>query len=177
MVSAGKAVAIPYNGSVARLSFGPTANNRLRKFIAEGDFDVLHIHEPMRRGLSMLALRIAEGPIVATFHTSTTKSLVLSTFQGVLAPYLEKISAGSQSRSWRVVGRSSPSDPTRSKFPTASMSQRLPRPICCPATRAKVEPFCSSVATTNLVAIILIGTPSPIKINTCTILTLNARTP
>ena len=26
--------------------------------------------------------------------------------------------AGSQSRSWRVVGRSSPSDPTRSKFPT-----------------------------------------------------------
>ena len=32
----------------------------------------------------MLALKIAEGPIVATFHTSTTKSLALSTFQGVL---------------------------------------------------------------------------------------------
>ena len=61
VVSAGKAVAIPYNGSVARLSFGPTANNRLRKFIAEGDFDVLHIHEPNAPSLSMLALRIAEG--------------------------------------------------------------------------------------------------------------------
>ncbi|ARE34255.1 MULTISPECIES: glycosyltransferase family 4 protein [Rhodococcus] len=106
VVSAGKAVAIPYNGSVARLSFGPTANNRLRKFIAEGDFDVLHIHEPNAPSLSMLALRIAEGPIVATFHTSTTKSLVLSTFQGVLAPYLEKISGriavSELARRWQV---------------------------------------------------------------------------
>ena len=33
----------------------------------------------------MLALMIAEGPIVATFHTSTTKSLTLSVFQGISA--------------------------------------------------------------------------------------------
>lgn len=92
VVSAGKALAIPYNGSVARLSFGPTASARLRRWIADNDFDVLHIHEPNAPSLSMLALRVVQGPIVATFHTSTTKSLVLSTFQGVLQPYLEKIS-------------------------------------------------------------------------------------
>ncbi len=91
-VSAGRAVAIPYNGSVARLSFGPTAYSRIRRWIADHDFDVLHIHEPNAPSLSMLALRIAEGPIVATFHTSSAKSLVLSTFQGVLRPYHEKIS-------------------------------------------------------------------------------------
>jgi phosphatidylinositol alpha-mannosyltransferase len=34
---------------------------------------------------------IAEGPIVATFHTSTTKSLTLSVFQGILRPWHEKI--------------------------------------------------------------------------------------
>ena len=34
---------------------------------------------------------MAEGPIVATFHTSTTKSLTLSVFQGVLRPWHEKI--------------------------------------------------------------------------------------
>jgi phosphatidylinositol alpha-mannosyltransferase len=39
----------------------------------------------------MWALRVAEGPIVATFHTSTTKSLTLSVFQGVLRPWHEKI--------------------------------------------------------------------------------------
>lgn len=92
VVSAGRAIAIPYNGSVARLSFGPVAYARVRRWIVDNDFDVLHIHEPNAPSLSMLAMKIAEGPIVATFHTSTTKSLVLSTFQSVLAPYLEKIS-------------------------------------------------------------------------------------
>ncbi|WP_433594064.1 glycosyltransferase family 4 protein [Nocardia sp. CA-145437] len=106
VVSAGKAVAIPYNGSVARLSFGPTAYTRIRRWIADNDFDVLHIHEPNAPSLSMLALKIAEGPIVATFHTSTTKSLVLSTFQGVLRPYHEKISGriavSELARRWQV---------------------------------------------------------------------------
>ncbi|WP_216897290.1 glycosyltransferase family 4 protein [Nocardia alni] len=106
VVSAGKAVAIPYNGSVARLSFGPTAYSRLRRWIAEGNFDVLHIHEPNAPSLSMLALKVAEGPIVATFHTSTTKSLVLSTFQGVLRPFHEKISGriavSELARRWQV---------------------------------------------------------------------------
>lgn len=106
VVSAGRAVAIPYNGSVARLSFGPTAYTRIRRWIDGNDFDVLHIHEPNAPSLSMLALKIAEGPIVATFHTSTTKSLVLSTFQGVLRPYHEKISGriavSELARRWQV---------------------------------------------------------------------------
>ena len=106
VVSAGRAVAIPYNGSVARLSFGPLSYARIRRWINENDFDVLHIHEPNAPSLSMLALRIAEGPIVATFHTSTTKSLVLSTFQGVLRPLHEKISGriavSELARRWQV---------------------------------------------------------------------------
>ncbi|MFI6043572.1 glycosyltransferase family 4 protein [Nocardia sp. NPDC051321] len=106
VVSAGRAVAIPYNGSVARLSFGPMAYTRIRRWIDGNDFDVLHIHEPNAPSLSMLALKIAEGPIVATFHTSTTKSLVLSTFQSVLRPYHEKISGriavSELARRWQV---------------------------------------------------------------------------
>ncbi|KXO93416.1 GDP-mannose-dependent alpha-(1-2)-phosphatidylinositol mannosyltransferase (plasmid) [Tsukamurella tyrosinosolvens] len=90
-VSSGKAVAIPYNGSVSRLSFGPKAFGRLRKWIRKGEFDVLHVHEPNAPSLGMLALAIADGPIVATFHTSTEKSLVLSVFQSVLRPSHEKI--------------------------------------------------------------------------------------
>jgi len=106
VVSAGRALAIPYNGSVARLSFGPAASARVRRWISDNNFDVLHIHEPNAPSLSMLAMRVAEGPIVATFHTSTTKSLVLSTFQGVLQPYLEKISGriavSELARRWQV---------------------------------------------------------------------------
>src|SRR5204862_2099295 len=57
------------------------------------DFDVLHLHEPTAPSLSMLALMIADGPIVATFHTSTPRSRTLSAFQAVLQPFLEKITA------------------------------------------------------------------------------------
>jgi phosphatidylinositol alpha-mannosyltransferase len=91
VVSAGKAIPIPYNGSVARLQFSPAVHGRVRRWLADGDFDVLHLHEPNAPSLSMWALRIAEGPIVATFHTSTTKSLTLSVFQSLLRPWHEKI--------------------------------------------------------------------------------------
>lgn len=89
----GRALGIPYNGSVARLSFGPVSYARVRKWIRAHDFDVLHLHEPTAPSLSMLALMLADGPIVATFHTSTSWSRTLSAFQVVLQPFLEKITA------------------------------------------------------------------------------------
>ncbi|KUH99281.1 glycosyltransferase family 4 protein [Mycobacterium sp. IS-3022] len=91
VVSGGKAVPIPYNGSVARLRFGPATHRMVKRWLADGDFDVLHLHEPNAPSLSMLALNIAEGPIVATFHTSTTKSLTLTVFEPILRPMHEKI--------------------------------------------------------------------------------------
>ncbi|CAG7628842.1 glycosyltransferase family 4 protein [Rhodococcus opacus] len=137
VVSAGRALAIPYNGSVARLSFGPAASARVRRWISDNNFDVLHIHEPNAPSLSMLAMRVAEGPIVATFHTSTTKSLVLSTFQGVLQPYLEKISGriavSELARRWQVESLGSdaveiPNGVDVSAFANAEPLPGYPRP-------------------------------------------------
>ena len=88
---AGRSVGIPYNGSVARLSFGPVSYARVRRWIRAGEFDVLHVHEPVAPSLSMLALMVADGPIVATFHTANPRSRMLAAFQGVLQPFLEKI--------------------------------------------------------------------------------------
>jgi phosphatidylinositol alpha-mannosyltransferase len=90
---AGKALGIPYNGSVARLQFGPVSYARVRRWLREGRFDVLHLHEPTAPSLSLLALKVAEGPIVATFHTSTPRSRTLTAFQPVLRPLLEKVTA------------------------------------------------------------------------------------
>lgn len=91
VVPGGRAVPIPYNGSVARLRFGPATHRMVKRWLVENEFDVLHLHEPNAPSLSMLALNIAEGPIVATFHTSTTKSLTLSVFEPILRPMHEKI--------------------------------------------------------------------------------------
>ncbi|GAA1986582.1 glycosyltransferase family 4 protein [Isoptericola halotolerans] len=90
---AGRAVPVRYNGSVARLSFGPRAATKVRRWIDAGEFDVLHLHEPMTPSLSMLALWVAEGPVVATFHTSQVRSRALQVAQPLLRQSLEKISA------------------------------------------------------------------------------------
>ncbi len=93
VVPAGKAVAVPYNGSVARLTFGPRASRRVRKWIDTGEFDVLHLHEPMVPSLSMLALWLAEGPVVATFHSAQVRSRALQVAHPLLRQSLEKIAA------------------------------------------------------------------------------------
>jgi phosphatidylinositol alpha-mannosyltransferase len=92
VVAAGRAVPVPYNGSVARLSFGPLSFARVRRWLREGKFDVLHLHEPLAPSISLLACLAARGPVVATFHTATTRSRALAAAEGVLQPVLEKIS-------------------------------------------------------------------------------------
>jgi len=87
----GSAVAIPYNGSVARLSFGPRVNRQGRAWLREGDFDVLHVHEPFIPSLSMLALMSADCPVVSTFHTAMDKSRALEMASPFVRPMLEKI--------------------------------------------------------------------------------------
>ncbi|ANC30108.1 GDP-mannose-dependent alpha-(1-2)-phosphatidylinositol mannosyltransferase [Isoptericola dokdonensis DS-3] len=89
----GRAVPVRYNGSVARLSFGPRKAAQVRRWIDDGRFDVLHLHEPMTPSLSMLALWVAEGPVVATFHTSQVRSRALQVAHPLLRQSLEKISA------------------------------------------------------------------------------------
>nr|WP_148220918.1 glycosyltransferase family 4 protein [Xylanimonas cellulosilytica] len=93
VVPAGSAVAVRYNGSVARLAFGPRAAARVRRWIDAGEFDVLHLHEPMTPSLSMLALWIAEGPVVATFHSAQVRSRALQVAYPLLRQSLEKIAA------------------------------------------------------------------------------------
>ena len=91
VVPAGRAVPVPYNGSVARLAFGPLSMARTRRWLRSGRFDVLHLHEPTVPSVSMLALWSARGPMVATFHTSTPRSRALQVFGTVLQPGMEKL--------------------------------------------------------------------------------------
>ncbi|GAA1567363.1 glycosyltransferase family 4 protein [Streptomyces globosus] len=92
-VSAGRAVPVPYNGSVARLNFGFLSAARVRRWLHEGVFDVIHIHEPASPSLGLLACWAAQGPIVATFHTSNPRSRAMIAAYPILQPALEKISA------------------------------------------------------------------------------------
>ena len=89
--AAGRAVPVPYNGSIARLLFGPVTAARVNRWIDRGRFDVLHVHEPFSPSLSMLAMMAADGAVVGTFHSSTVRSRVLLASMPLLEPQLEKL--------------------------------------------------------------------------------------
>ena len=89
----GDTVAIPYNGSVARLNFGTAVARRARKWLEECDLDLLHIHEPITPSVGMLALQAADGPVVATFHAAMDRSLARELLSPMTAPLMERISA------------------------------------------------------------------------------------
>lgn len=93
VVSAGKPIAIPYNGAVARILFGPIAFARVRQWIAQGEFDLLHLHEPAIPSISLLACFAAEGPLVGTFHASAKKQKAIFAIGPILEPVIEKLTA------------------------------------------------------------------------------------
>jgi phosphatidyl-myo-inositol alpha-mannosyltransferase len=92
--SVGAAMPVPYNGSVARVNFGPLSAARVRRWLRNGKFDLIHIHEPITPSISLLALWAAEQPVVATFHTATPRSRSMQLASGVLRAAIEKIDAG-----------------------------------------------------------------------------------
>lgn len=87
----GRPIAVSYNGAVSRLSFGVRATRRVRQWIREGDFDIVHIHEPVAPSSSLLTCWAARGPLVATWHSSNERSRILSAGYYVAQTAMEKI--------------------------------------------------------------------------------------
>ena len=93
VVNAGKPISIPYNGAVARVLFGPVAFARVRQWISNGEFDLLHLHEPAIPSISLLACWAADGPMVGTFHAAAKRQKIIFAIGPILEPAIEKLSA------------------------------------------------------------------------------------
>ena len=88
---AGRPVPVRYNGSVARVTFGPATTARVNRWLEAGRFDVLHLHEPLNPSASLMALWASTEPVVATFHSAMLRSRALHAAHPLLRPSLEKI--------------------------------------------------------------------------------------
>jgi phosphatidylinositol alpha-mannosyltransferase len=64
----GHATSLRSNGSVVPLALSPMAAVRTRRLIAEGSFDVAHLHEPMAPSVGYACLLTHPLPLVGTFH-------------------------------------------------------------------------------------------------------------
>src|SRR5260221_3011237 len=64
----GRSVVVPANGSLPNIVLSPRTVARMRIVLAEKQFDVVHLHEPMTPAICVAALALAQCPIVATHH-------------------------------------------------------------------------------------------------------------
>ena len=83
----GRPMRVPYGGTVAPISFSPSAwfkvRGRLRAFAP----DIVHVHEPLTPSVSMLTTLAAEVPVVATFHAYLDRSRLMR----VAGPVLRRV--------------------------------------------------------------------------------------
>jgi phosphatidylinositol alpha-mannosyltransferase len=91
VTSCGRTLPVRYNGSVARVTFGPATSTRVNRWLEVGRFDVVHIHEPLVPSASLMALWASTEPVVATFHSAMLRSRALHAAHPLLRPALEKI--------------------------------------------------------------------------------------
>jgi phosphatidylinositol alpha-mannosyltransferase len=69
VVPLGRTVGIKANGSVSNLSVSPAAVAALRTELRTGDYDVVHVHEPIAFLIGAMATNLSRVPVVGTFHS------------------------------------------------------------------------------------------------------------
>jgi len=75
VVALGRTVGLPANGAVSNVAISPASVFRLREELRGGDYDVVHVHEPIVPAISWDAVGVARSPLVGTFHTYSTNRL------------------------------------------------------------------------------------------------------
>ena len=68
VICVGRSIRVPVNGSVAPMAPQPSAAWRAVHLLRKGDFDVIHLHEPLAPSITIPVLLAHPAPIVGTFH-------------------------------------------------------------------------------------------------------------
>ena len=83
LVPLGRTAGFPANGAVSNLVISPNAVRAMRRELAGGGYDVVHIHEPVAPMLGWDACQSTQVPTVGTFHCFSEN--VISNHIGTLA--------------------------------------------------------------------------------------------
>ena len=89
----GRPIAIPSNGSTARLTFDVTLYTAVKALMRRERFDVVHVHEPLVPVLPYMVLLNSAATNVATFHAFRSSSAWYTTLKPYLNLMLSRLDA------------------------------------------------------------------------------------
>ena len=93
VIRLGRSQPVYCNGSQARITVGMGLRKELRRVLAQGQYDIVHVHSPLTPVLPLLAIEEAECPVVGTFHTYFDRSVAYTLGNRYFQKKLEKLSA------------------------------------------------------------------------------------
>lgn len=64
-----KAIAIPTNGSIARISLSLSSFSKVKTILNDSNFDIIHLHEPFAGLVPLAFLQYSKSINIATFHS------------------------------------------------------------------------------------------------------------
>ncbi len=75
-VPLGRSLGVASNGAISNLSLFPAGGvAAIRRELREGDYDVVHVHEPVVPFVGWNAVLGSRSPVVGTFHAYSTKAI------------------------------------------------------------------------------------------------------
>jgi phosphatidylinositol alpha-mannosyltransferase len=73
LIPLGRSVGFGANGAQSNCALGPTVQIRLVQELRRGNFDVVHVHEPVAPVIGWVASSVPGVPLVGTYHAYSTK--------------------------------------------------------------------------------------------------------
>jgi len=91
VIQIGQAIAVPYNGSVGRITLSARLEYLVTRILDRERFDIIHHHEPLVPLLSAQILDRKSCPQVATFHAFGGFSFSYWAFRPIARRYMNKL--------------------------------------------------------------------------------------
>lgn len=89
----GASVPFPANGSISRITLSPFIGGKVKQFLNEGRFDVIHLHEPLAPMLCLMVLLHSKTANVGTFHAARSSDLRYMYIKTILDIFFDKLDA------------------------------------------------------------------------------------
>ncbi|HET7566222.1 MAG TPA: glycosyltransferase family 4 protein, partial [Gemmatimonadaceae bacterium] len=93
VIQVGRSQPIFANGSMARITLGYRLWRQMRHVLRRGRYDIVHVHSPLVPTLPIVAIDVAECPVVGTFHTYFEHSHVYEYFPRYFQSHLDRLDA------------------------------------------------------------------------------------
>jgi phosphatidylinositol alpha-mannosyltransferase len=94
IVTVGRTVAVPANGSRAPIALGPAAASRMRALLRRAAPDVVHVHEPLVPVLGPVAVLATDAARVLTFHATAEGGALPRLYRAVRGPGRRVVACG-----------------------------------------------------------------------------------